>query len=412
MGATATANTIVGFVIGATITSGGSGYTSAPEVTISGNGTGASATATLTDGVVTGINIVSAGSGYTTGATITIAPPVIPFRVEYASGTITATYASAPTAGKTIAATYRYGTGGIADALGNASEHWMAVTVDGVSQGARQRVLAVPFAQRAGHAKSVDETGLYASTDSISSMLDEIALNGATSSLHRLVSVKDNQNALILNSLGIPWESGKGLLLNPPKISVSGYAGWESKLMATISNINSKVSKVKYTASTSTYSGHTEIVIFYQDGTNTGIGGQGGLYSNSYIEIVNPNPDKTVSKIEYRGGNNQTGGGPIVFTDATFEFAGNDLSFSVSIAQPLIGSEFVVYLDQGLLTSNANVKASYTIRSGSSSFGPYSFGEKITLSTQQTIDGINVFFNGNFAAGSSPVTKVLLRKIR
>jgi N-acetylneuraminic acid mutarotase len=153
-GATATANTIVGFVIGATITNGGSGYTTAPTVTISGNGTGATATATLTDGVVTGINVTSAGSGYTTGATITIAPPVIPFRVEYSSGTITATYASAPTAGRTIAATYRYGTGGIADALGNASEQWMAITVDGVTQGARQRVLAVPFAQRAGVASN------------------------------------------------------------------------------------------------------------------------------------------------------------------------------------------------------------------------------------------------------------------
>jgi hypothetical protein len=153
-GATATANTISGFVIGATITSGGSGYTSAPTVTISGNGTGATATATLTNGVVTGITIVSAGSGYTTGATITIAPPVIPFRVEYASGTITATYATAPTAGRTIAATYRYGTGGIADALENAGEHWMAITVDGVTQGTRQRVLAVPFAQRAAFAQT------------------------------------------------------------------------------------------------------------------------------------------------------------------------------------------------------------------------------------------------------------------
>jgi hypothetical protein len=153
VGASATANTIVGFVIGATITSGGSGYTSAPTVTISGNGTGAAATATLTDGVVTGINITSAGSGYTTGATITIAPPVIPFRVEYSSGTITATYASAPTAGQTITATYRYGTSGIADALGNAGEQWMAITVDGVTQGTRQRVLAVPFAF---HSKTAD----------------------------------------------------------------------------------------------------------------------------------------------------------------------------------------------------------------------------------------------------------------
>lgn len=154
VGATATANTIVGFVIGATITNGGSGYTSPPAVTITGAGSGATATATLTNGVVTGITINNAGSGYTGAVTISIAPPVIPFRVDYTSGAITATYASAPTAGRTIAATYRYGTGGIADALGNASEHWMSITVDGVTQGTRQRVLAVPFAQRAGLASN------------------------------------------------------------------------------------------------------------------------------------------------------------------------------------------------------------------------------------------------------------------
>lgn len=161
-GATATANTIGGFVIGATITNGGSGYTSEPTVTISGNGTGAAATASLTNGVVTGITITSAGSGYTTGATITIAPPVIPFRVEYASGTITATYASAPPAGRTIVATYRYETGGITDALGNAGEHWMATTVDSVTQGTRQRVLAVPFAM---NAKKSDTSGHAATAD-------------------------------------------------------------------------------------------------------------------------------------------------------------------------------------------------------------------------------------------------------
>jgi hypothetical protein len=149
VGATATANTISGFVIGATITNGGSGYTSAPEVTITGAGSGATATATLTDGVVTGITITSAGSGYTGAVTITIAPPVIPFRVDYTSGAITATYSTVPTSGQTISATYRYTTSGIAGALSAGAEHWMAVSVDGVVQATRQRVLAVPFANRA-----------------------------------------------------------------------------------------------------------------------------------------------------------------------------------------------------------------------------------------------------------------------
>ncbi len=69
--ATATATIISGFVIGGAVTSGGSGYTSAPAVTITGNGTGAAATATVSNGAVTDITITSAGSGYTTGATIT-----------------------------------------------------------------------------------------------------------------------------------------------------------------------------------------------------------------------------------------------------------------------------------------------------------------------------------------------------
>jgi hypothetical protein len=55
------------------ITNGGSGYTSAPRVTITGGGgSGATATATVTNGVVTAITIVSGGSGYTSDPTITI----------------------------------------------------------------------------------------------------------------------------------------------------------------------------------------------------------------------------------------------------------------------------------------------------------------------------------------------------
>jgi hypothetical protein len=149
VGAAATANTIAGFVIGATITNGGSGYTSPPEVTITGLGNGAAATATLSGGVVTGITITNAGNGYTGGAAISIAPPVIPFRVEYSAGAITATYSAAPTAGQAITATYRYGTNGITGALSGASEHWMEVTIDGALQGSRHRLLATPFALEA-----------------------------------------------------------------------------------------------------------------------------------------------------------------------------------------------------------------------------------------------------------------------
>ena len=79
--ATATAQFVNGFVVGATITDGGYGYDSNPVVTITGGaGTGAKATALQVDGVVTSITITNPGSGYTSAPTITIAPPPFPPR--------------------------------------------------------------------------------------------------------------------------------------------------------------------------------------------------------------------------------------------------------------------------------------------------------------------------------------------
>jgi hypothetical protein len=74
--ATATATVVNGFVVGATINSGGTGYTSSPTVTVSGVGTGAQLTATVAGGIVTGIQVVNPGSGYQAASTtITLGPP-------------------------------------------------------------------------------------------------------------------------------------------------------------------------------------------------------------------------------------------------------------------------------------------------------------------------------------------------
>ena len=72
----ATAQVLNGFVIGATVTSGGSGYGSNVVVTIvGGGGTNATAVAMVSGGAVTGITITDAGSGYTGTPSIIIAPP-------------------------------------------------------------------------------------------------------------------------------------------------------------------------------------------------------------------------------------------------------------------------------------------------------------------------------------------------
>ena len=64
-GATATATVSGGKVSAITITSGGTGYTSAPTISISGGaGTGATGTATISGGKVSAITLTSGGSGY------------------------------------------------------------------------------------------------------------------------------------------------------------------------------------------------------------------------------------------------------------------------------------------------------------------------------------------------------------
>ena len=173
--ASATTTVVSGFVVGATVTSGGSGYSSAPTVTITGNGSGATATATVSSGAVTAINITNAGSGYTSGATITIAPPPAPFTVNYTGGIITATYATATAAGQSITATYRYSASGISGALAAGAEQWLELTVAGVAQSPRQKVLAVPFALCAKSAltvNSVNDSALAVGTLELQSRID------------------------------------------------------------------------------------------------------------------------------------------------------------------------------------------------------------------------------------------------
>jgi hypothetical protein len=78
--ARATPELVNGFLVGATITDAGCGYTNAPLVLIQGGGgSGATATAVITNGRVTRIIITDAGFGYDTPPRIVIAsPPFVP----------------------------------------------------------------------------------------------------------------------------------------------------------------------------------------------------------------------------------------------------------------------------------------------------------------------------------------------
>ena len=60
-----------------------------------------------------------------------------------------------PAEGVNFTATFRYAESGIMGALSSAAEHWMEVTIGGEKQEPRQRLVAVPFALRAGEAASL-----------------------------------------------------------------------------------------------------------------------------------------------------------------------------------------------------------------------------------------------------------------
>lgn len=77
-------NAVSGQIISTRVVNGGSGYTSVPQVIITGNGTGAAATAEIVDGVVTKVTMTDYGLGYTYasfelvgGSTSAVIEPII-----------------------------------------------------------------------------------------------------------------------------------------------------------------------------------------------------------------------------------------------------------------------------------------------------------------------------------------------
>jgi len=90
--AAATAQVVNGFVVGATITDPGCGYTNPPAVAIlGGGGNGATATAVVSNGVVAGLVITSAGVGYTNAPRILIGSPLFEPWLEIAVSAVKVT---------------------------------------------------------------------------------------------------------------------------------------------------------------------------------------------------------------------------------------------------------------------------------------------------------------------------------
>lgn len=155
-GVQATGSAIIasGFVVGINITNAGEAYVGPPTITIEGDGTGASASAVVENGSIAAIAINNPGSGYTS-ATVTFDQYPTPYLVTYSSvtGQIGVTYDTAPAVGTEIMATYETPDSSIVGALSASDSHWLELTIDGVVQSPRERILSVPFAQVSGSAE-------------------------------------------------------------------------------------------------------------------------------------------------------------------------------------------------------------------------------------------------------------------
>src|SRR5215469_7602078 len=129
-GYTSSCNSPTGnMVIGLNVTSPGSGYTSAPTITITGGGgSGASADATIaaapTD-AISGVTLTNGGSGYTAVPNVTIATGNATFQAIVASSAVTSVTMSSPTTNYCYSSgttpTVNFSTSPVTETLSNAS---------------------------------------------------------------------------------------------------------------------------------------------------------------------------------------------------------------------------------------------------------------------------------------------------
>jgi hypothetical protein len=131
----------------------------------------------------------------------------------------------APAAGRTITATYRSPTSGIAGALAGDNQPWAEITVNGVAQVPRQKVLTVPFAAVSARtletekADPIARQGLADLQQSVAQTAGESltyssSINSVNSRLGIINANPDNESWLRNQSLGTSNKLVNGVIVN------------------------------------------------------------------------------------------------------------------------------------------------------------------------------------------------------
>ena len=300
--ATASAVITSGFVTSANVTSGGDGYTSAPTVTINGDGSGATATATVSGGAITSIAVDSPGSGYT-NATVSIAEPPAPFVVDYSAGELTFTYEATPSAGVEITASYDANDTSIVGALSAADAHWIELSIDGDTQSPRERVLSVPFASRAKYAMEVDESSLEVSTGKLLGIILAEPRGEQNAGFYRTqvaVSAGGVTSPFDVNLEETNMVPSGAYYIGQSSFTLPNFSASRGTTQTRAVNIQSEyISTIKFAFSTGNVSAYLRMTINYSDGTNYLFPDIFPGSSTTIKSFNNPFPNKRVSSVAF-----------------------------------------------------------------------------------------------------------------
>jgi hypothetical protein len=328
--------------------------------------------------------------------TITIAPPVIPFRVDYTSGAITATYSSAPAAGRRITATYRYGNDGIAGALSSGAEHWMAMSVNGTLQGTRQRVLAVPFATRAAVADSVATISpeIKTSIQDLSNLMQRANISGTPMPGHFSDNTFAGQNnginkTFVVTKATAKWTNNSyssTIILNPPSSGFGSVGSWGWALAAA-TPVDAFITRI--TGSMRVTNGNynsAEIRLVYDDGTYY----SAGNYGSGAFDIANPNATKAVKTIQYwTGTSSSQSSGVDSINVVLYPVADQRRYVDIDLSDKDIQATAVTLITDALEPS----RVSFKVTTGSWVSDEFSSGIENLLPSQAELTGLRIFLN-------------------
>ena len=183
-------------------------------------------------------------------------------------------YNGAPAAGKTINAKFRSPGSGITGALAEDNQPWIEVSLAGVSQAPRQKVLSIPFANISNYAYNISDNALKKITDVI-----------AQSSGQVISQITDRSNSI---------ESYIGLAASESSVK-SSDPNYKHNI-----NLNSTlVSQVVLSLHTlyQNFQRKGYVLFNYADGSSQDVSWSKQPGESSEQIILNPNPNKLVKSI-------------------------------------------------------------------------------------------------------------------